>query len=291
MPSVTTQPDPAGPDGSDEPAARVSRSGRNLPVALAVGIVLAALVLVTIYHWPVGFVVLVVVVFEVAVIELATALATAAVRPGVAPLVLGTAAMVVAAYNGGLPALAVAFAATVLVVQFWRLVSKPEGSVRDVTAGVWVATYPGFLGSFAVLMFAQPHGADRIVVFIGAVVCSDVGGYAVGVFLGRHRLAPSLSPKKSWEGLAGSVVACVVGGWLLAGWLLHTHWWQGVLLGLAIVCVATLGDLMESMVKRDLGVKDMGRLLPGHGGVMDRLDSLVPVAPVAYVLLTLFIGG
>jgi len=121
-------------------------------------------------------------------------------------------------------------------------------------------------------------------------VCSDTGGFALGVVLGRHPMAPQISPKKSWEGFAGSVIACLLGGWLVSGWLLHTHPWQGLLVGLAVVVTATLGDLAESMVKRDLGLKDMGRLLPGHGGMMDRLDSLVPVAPVVYVLLSLFVG-
>jgi phosphatidate cytidylyltransferase len=280
---VTTGPEPADadrPEIVDGREQRVNRAGRNLPVA-------------TIYHLPVGFVVLVGVVLEVAVLELSFALrrsASAGVVPTV-PLLLGTAAMVVAAYTGGIEALAVAFAATVLVIQFWRLPQPLQGSVRDLGAGVWVAVYPAFLGSFAVLLFAQTHGADRIVVYIGTVVCSDVGGYAVGVLLGRHAMAPSISPKKSWEGLAGSVVLCTLGGWILSGWLLHTPWWQGVLLGLAVVCVATLGDLLESMIKRDLGIKDLGRLLPGHGGVMDRLDSLAPVAPVVYILLTLFVGS
>ena len=110
------------------------------------------------------------------------------------------------------------------------------------------------------------------------------------MLFGKHRMVPAISPKKSWEGFAGSVIACLLGGWLITGWLLDTHAWQGLLVGLAVVVTATLGDLAESMFKRDLGVKDMGRLLPGHGGMMDRLDSLVPVAPVVYVLLALFVG-
>jgi phosphatidate cytidylyltransferase len=141
------------------------------------------------------------------------------------------------------------------------------------------------------LMLAQAQGPDRIVVLILTTVCSDVGGYAVGVLAGRHPMAPRISPKKSWEGFAGSVVACVVGASLSAHWLLGTQWWQGAVLGLAIVLTATLGDLAESMVKRDLGIKDMGKLLPGHGGMLDRLDSLIPSAPVAFVLLTVFVGG
>jgi phosphatidate cytidylyltransferase len=140
-------------------------------------------------------------------------------------------------------------------------------------------------------MFAQPDGADRVVLFIATTIASDIGGYATGVVAGRHPMAPRVSPKKSWEGFAGSVVACLVVGALVGHWLVDLQVWQGLVLGAAVVVTATMGDLAESTVKRDLGVKDLGRTLPGHGGLMDRLDSLLPVAPVAYVLLTLFAGS
>jgi phosphatidate cytidylyltransferase len=273
------------------PKVPTSRAGRNLVAAVLVGVVLGALVLVTIYWFPRGFVAVATAAFVIAVAELVTALIRSGIAPPRLPLLGGTVAMTVCAYAGGLPGLAVAYAATVLVVVFWRLPAGPEHTVRDVSAGVWAATYVPFLGGFALLMFAQPSGADRIVVFIATTVCSDVGGYAAGVLAGRHPMAPTISPKKTWEGFAGSVVACLAGGAVLSVWLLHLTWWQGAALGAAVVVAATLGDLAESAVKRDLGVKDMGRLLPGHGGIMDRLDSLLPVAPVAYFLLTVFAGG
>jgi phosphatidate cytidylyltransferase len=284
---MTQTPDAPSPA---TPASPPSRAGRNLPLATAVGVSLAALCVVTVNWFPVGFVVVVAVAFSIAVHELVTSVATVGVRAARVPLVLGTVAMVFASYYGGLPGLAVAFAGTVLTVLFWRLPGETAGAVRDVTASVWIAAYAAFLGSFALLMFAQPRGADRVVVFIALTVCSDVGGYALGVLLGKHPMAPRISPKKSWEGFAGSVIACLLGGWLITGWLLDTKPWQGLLVGLAVVITATLGDLTESMAKRDLGIKDMGRLLPGHGGMMDRLDSLIPVAPVAYVLLSLVVG-
>ena len=284
MPDLTQPPRP------DTPAPAPSRAGRNLPLATAIGVLLAALVVCTVNWVPVGFVVVVAAAFSIAVVELVAAAATAGARAARSPLVAGTVGMVFAAYYGGLPGLAVAFGATVLLVLFWRVPGGTEGAVADLTASVWIAAYPGFLGSFATLAFAQQHGADRVIVFIALTVCSDTGGYAIGVLRGRHPMAPQISPKKSWEGFAGSVIACLLGGWLVSGWLLHTMAWQGLLLGLAVVVTATLGDLAESMVKRDLGLKDMGRLLPGHGGMMDRLDSLVPGAPVVYVLLALFVG-
>ena len=142
-----------------------------------------------------------------------------------------------------------------------------------------------FLAGFAALMLRPDDGPDRVVVFIVLVVLSDVGGYVAGVLFGKHPMAPTVSPKKSWEGFAGSALFCAVGGAVALPTLLDGAAWQGALFGLALMVTATLGDLGESMIKRDLGIKDMGSLLPGHGGIMDRLDSLLPAAPVAYLLL------
>jgi phosphatidate cytidylyltransferase len=125
-----------------------------------------------------------------------------------------------------------------------------------------------------------------VVVFIAVTVLSDIGGYVAGVLFGRHPMAPTISPKKSWEGFAGSALFTAVGGALLVTLLVDGLWWEGVVIGLAAMVAATLGDLCESMIKRDLGIKDMGSLLPGHGGMMDRLDSLLLAAPVTYLLLS-----
>ncbi len=289
---AAASPDPSGSPGAPTPTppAIPSRAGRNLPLATAVGLALGALIIGTVNWFHVGFVVVVAAAFSIAVVELVAATTVAGARPARIPLVAGTIAMVFSAYYGGPPGLAVAFAATVLLVIFARVPGGTDGAVRDVSTGVWIAAYVGFLGGFAMLLFAQPHGPDRVLVFIALTVCSDTGGYALGVLRGRHPMAPQISPKKSWEGFVGSVIACLVGGALITGWLLDTAVWQGLLVGVAVVVVATLGDLAESMIKRDLGIKDMGNLLPGHGGMMDRLDSLIPVAPVVYVLLSLFVG-
>ncbi len=300
MTDVTAAPDPGAsaeqqpPErqpAADAPPVVVSKAGRNLPLAIVSGVVLAALVLSTAYYLPWGFVALVTVAFLIAVAELGTVLVQAGYHPPRVPLLLGTVAMCVAAYSGGLGGLTIAFAGTVLCVLFWRLPGGPEGSVRDVTSAVWIAAYAPFMAGFALLLFAQTDGADRVVVYIATTVASDIGGYASGVLFGKHPMAPGISPKKTWEGFAGSVIACVVVGSVTAHQLLALAWWQGAVLGLAVVATATMGDLAESMVKRDLGVKDMGRILPGHGGLMDRLDSLIPVAPVVFVLLTVFAGS
>jgi phosphatidate cytidylyltransferase len=150
--------------------------------------------------------------------------------------------------------------------------------------------YVPFLAGFAVLMLREDDGVGRVVLFLLVTAASDTGGYVAGVLTGRHPMAPSVSPKKSWEGVAGSLVTAVLVGWLAGDALVGLAPWQGVLLGVGAVVTATVGDLGESMVKRDLGIKDMGSLLPGHGGFMDRLDSLLPTAPVVHLVLAAALG-
>lgn len=283
--------EPSQPEALPSGGRRKRSAGRNLPMAIGSGVVLGLLVLATDYLWPPGFVAVVVVAIVVAVWELVHAVAARGANPPRAALFVGTVAILLAAYVGGPDALAVAFTLTVLAIMLSRLTGPVEGAVVDLAAGVWIAGYVPLMAGFAVRLGDHEDGADRIVVFVLTTICSDIGGYLAGVLFGRHPMAPRISPKKTWEGFAGSVVLCLVAGGVSATVLLGTAWWQGVLLGLAVVVTATLGDLAESLVKRDLGIKDMGHLIPGHGGLMDRLDSLAPTAPVAYLLMTLFVGG
>jgi len=267
------------------------RAGRDLTAAVGVGVSLGALVIGTLYapaRWT--FIVVVVAAMLIGTSEIIRAVRTLGAMPPVVPMALGGTAMVVCGYRYGAEEVFLALALTVLAVLGWRLAGPSQGLLRDVTAGVFTTVYVPFLISFAALMAVPDDGPRRVTAFIATVVCSDTGGYAAGVLFGKHPMAPSVSPKKSWEGFAGSVVACALAGGIFFATLFEgTSWWQGVLFGLAVVCSATLGDLGESMVKRDIGVKDMGTLLPGHGGLMDRLDSLLPTAPVAWLLLTAFV--
>jgi phosphatidate cytidylyltransferase len=186
-------------------------------------------------------------------------------------------------------ALFVGLVLTVLAALVWRLADPAEGFLRDLAAATFTAAYVPFLAGFAALLAIPDDGPRRVTAFIAVVVCSDVGGFAAGVLFGKHPMAPSVSPKKSWEGFAGSVLAGAIAGGIFFTTLFDASPLLGVGYGIAIVLSATLGDLGESMVKRDIGVKDMGTLLPGHGGIMDRLDSLLPTAPVAWLLLAAFI--
>lgn len=267
------------------PPERRSRAGRNLPAAIAVGVSLGAVIIASLYVWKPAFLLVVAVAVVLAVWELANAFAAADVRVPVVPLAVSSVAIVVSAYAGGSDGMVVALVLTMFALMLWRATANPEGYVRDVTAAGFAALYVPFLAAFAALLLRADDGADRVVVFILLTVASDVGGYAAGVLFGRHPMAPSVSPKKSWEGFGGSAVLAAVIGAVAVPQLLEGRVWVGVVVGLAVMATATLGDLGESMIKRDLGIKDMGSILPGHGGMMDRLDSLLPAAPVTFLLL------
>lgn len=277
-------------DRSDDFDSRpnLGRAGRNLPAAIAVGVGLGAAVLAALLLWRPAFLGIAVVGVVAATWELTRAMRTAGAAPPLVPVLAGGLAMVVAAWFWGADALGIGLLVTVLAVMVWRLGDGPAGYQRDVGAATLITTYVPFLGGFAVLLAAPDDGHWRVVVTLAVVVLSDTGGYVAGVFFGRHPMAPTISPKKSWEGLAGSLLAASAGGAVglpLAGF--DVAWWWGAGFGLAVAAAAVLGDLAESMLKRDLGLKDMSQLLPGHGGVMDRLDSILFAAPTAYLLLRL----
>jgi phosphatidate cytidylyltransferase len=285
--------DPGGQlaQGTADPASepKRTRTGRNLPAAIAIGVVLGGLVLVTLFTVKSTFLAYMGAVVGVGLWELRQALADRGISIPLIPIVAGGAAMFTLAYwYGTQPALA-ALAITVLVLMAWRLPGGPPGYLRDLSASVLALAWVPMLGVFVPLMLSMPDGARRTLIFILLAVCSDVGGYFAGIFTGRHPMAPGISPKKTWEGFGGSVVACLAAGAITLPLLLHEHVWQGLVLGAVAVAAATLGDLVESMIKRDLEIKDMGRVFPGHGGAMDRLDSLVFVAPVTWLLLTVFV--
>jgi phosphatidate cytidylyltransferase len=194
-------------------------------------------------------------------------------------------------WEGPAPVLA-GYGLLFLFMLIWRLLRHGvEHFVRDGTASGFVLSYAPLMGGFAALIAASPDGADRVVTFIVLSVASDIGGYAAGVLFGKHPMAPRISPKKSWEGFAGSVALQVVLGAVLFAAILDSDWWKGAVVGAVMTATATMGDFIESAIKRDLGLKDMSQLLPGHGGLMDRLDSIIPNTVVAYGLFAVTLGG
>jgi phosphatidate cytidylyltransferase len=281
-----TEPPPSGEPV--EPAAP-GRAGRNLPVAVGVGALMAGVALVTLYTVKAVFLGVVGLAVIGGVYEFSRALAHKKLSAPFIPVAAGSVAILVTSYTSGFDAMTASMLLTIPVLVAWRVVRGPDGLVVDLGVSIVVLLYVGYLTGFAGLMLAPHDGADRVTCFVATVVASDIGGYATGVLFGKHLLAPKISPKKSIEGLVGSTIMCACVGVLLLTWLLNAYWWQGVLFGLATVVTATLGDLGESMVKRDLGIKDMGTLIPGHGGILDRLDSLLLTAPVAWALLAAFV--
>ncbi|ASR34775.1 phosphatidate cytidylyltransferase [Prauserella marina] len=279
----------ADPGQVREPV-KPSRAGRDLPAAIAVGVVLGAAILTSLFTVRYLFIGIVAIAIAIGTVELATAFRKAAdIRIALVPVLVGGQAMIWLAWPFGREGAVTAFVLTVLVCLLWRLPGGAEGYVRDVGASVFAAAYLPLFASFAAMLVTAEDGVGRVLAFMIVVVASDTGGYAAGVLCGKHPMAPSISPKKTWEGFAGSLTTGVVAGALSLSLLLEGQAWQGVLFGAAIVLTATLGDLMESLIKRDLGIKDMGTILPGHGGLMDRLDSLLPSAVVSWLLLSAFV--
>jgi phosphatidate cytidylyltransferase len=289
IPETPEIPDtPKVPETPREPKPK-GRTGRNLPVAIAVGLGLGGLVVLTLLTVKATFLAYVGIAIAIALAELTTALAKRDINIPVIPVAAGGAAVITCAYWLGPQAALAALGLTVIAIFAWRLPSGATGYVKDTTAGVFAVAYLPFLASFVAAMLVPADGPRRVLSFVIVTVSSDIGGYFAGITMGRHKMAPLISPKKTWEGFAGSAAACLIAGWLCVTYLLHGHPWQGVLTGAAVVLAATLGDLVESMIKRDLDIKDMGTLLPGHGGVLERLDSLLAAAPVVWLLLYLFL--
>ncbi|MBO0515010.1 phosphatidate cytidylyltransferase [Streptomyces beijiangensis] len=277
----------------EPPPPEKKKAGRDLRAAIGVGVGLGALVGASLFIVKALFIGVIAVAVVVGLWELTSRLEERkGIKAPLVPLAVGGAAMVVAGYVRGAEGAWVAMALTALAVLVWRMTEPPEGYLKDVTAGVFAAFYVPFLATFVALMLTADDGPQRVLTFLLLTVVSDTGAYAIGWRFGKTKLAPRISPGKTREGLVGAVTFAMVAGALCMQFLIDDgQWWQGLLLGLAVAASATLGDLGESMIKRDLGIKDMGTLLPGHGGIMDRLDSLLPTAPVVWLLLVLFVGS
>jgi len=287
-------------DSPAAPAQTHGRAGRNLPAAIGIGVVLGAYVVLSLVYLKPAFVVLVAVALVLAAVELHEALKKQGMTSAIIPIAVGSVAISFGSFFAGgqepvifstTSVLLASLALTVLASLIWRMPKGVAGYVRDIAASLLIIAYVPLLGSFAALMLAEGQGAARVVTFMLIVVMSDTGGYAAGVLFGKHPMAPKISPKKSWEGLAGSLIFALVAGVCMAIFVLHVPFWVGIILSGCLVAIGSCGDLIESMIKRDLGIKDMSSFLPGHGGVMDRLDSLLVAAPVAWLIMYLLVPG
>ncbi|MFD7996381.1 phosphatidate cytidylyltransferase [Streptomyces mexicanus] len=291
--TASQNPEPMPDAPQPAPAPQKKSAGRDLGAAIGVGVGLGAVIVAALFVVKAVFVGVIAVAVVVGLWELTKRLEERkGIRAPLVPLAVGGAAMVVAGYVRDAEGAWVAMALTALAVLVWRMTQPPEGYLKDVTAGVFAAFYVPFLATFVAMMLTADDGPFRVLTFLLLTVVSDTGAYAVGWRFGKHKLAPRISPGKTREGLFGAVAFAMVAGALCMQFLIDDGaWWQGLLLGLAVAASATLGDLGESMIKRDLGIKDMGTLLPGHGGIMDRLDSLLPTAPVVWLLMVAFVGS
>lgn len=289
------QVDPARPAGVEDPVpqvAPVSRSGRNMPVAAASGLILLTIVLVSAWWHPMAFAALISVACVVAVMEWRHALARSDRRIPLTPIVLATIGLVIAAWYGGPEGLVVALMVGCAGTVAWRVVDERiENTMADSLAGMMALLWIPFTAAFLVLMVVATDGWQRVAVMIIAVAGADTGGLFSGMLFGRRPMAPRVSPKKTWEGFAGGVVLGVTAASVASYFLLDGRWWVGALVGLACVVAAAFGDLAESALKRDLQVKDMSSVIPGHGGILDRIDSMLFAAPVAYVVFSLLLGA
>lgn len=278
----------------DAPKKDHGRAGRDLKAAVISAVVLLAAIALSLAFWKPAFMAIVAAAVLVAVWEMRQGMLAKGIDLPEQPLMLGGVVMVLVAYFWGADALVTATAVTALVTMLWLLRRGIDGYVKNATASVFTLVYIPFLGSFVALLLGEgglwgggldDDGVKGIIVFILVTIASDIGGYIFGVLFGKHPMAPVISPKKSWEGFAGSAIFTVGSGIALVSWLLDGDWWVGLLLGLIAVVMATLGDLCESVMKRDLGIKDMSQVIPGHGGLMDRLDSLLATIAPIWLLL------
>jgi len=274
-----------------------SRAGRDLPAAIAVGLLLFGIVVVTLMWWPPGFIILLVVLTSLGAVELHQALMKIGMRSAIVPVVIGNILIIGGSYLAAtlqnvtnVPwhvVLLGTIGGTILLSLIWRMFGGADGYVRDSAAGLFIIGYLPVMASFVGLLLAQQHGVAKVVAAFLCIVGSDTGGYAAGASLGKHPMAPNISPKKTWEGLVGSFALAGVLGIGMVTLVMHQPWWIGAILSVVVVVFGTAGDLIESLIKRDIGIKDMSSFLPGHGGVMDRLDSTLIAVPAAWLLFTL----
>ncbi|KGA06804.1 MAG: hypothetical protein GM48_4750 [actinobacterium acIB-AMD-7] len=258
------------------------RAGRKLIPSIFVSLLLLGLIFGTIAIAPLLFFALIWIVIMIGIREIAHAYRKGGIDLPDYVLMIAATVLLVATWNGNTQGLAVSAGLTIPILMFVLLLISQKDFIKRSTSAVFITFYLAVLGGFILLLANDQDGALRIFALVALIACNDTFAYFAGVLIGKHKLAPSISPKKSWEGLIGGAVAAVIGGAAIFHYLFETNWIIGAAIGLMTVITATCGDLIESAIKRDLAIKDMSNLLPGHGGIMDRLDSALFTAPAVW---------
>lgn len=282
---------PSGPPGAPK---KQSRAGRDLTRAIPVGVFLGAVVAISVSWNTRLWYVVAALAGGLAMWEVFKRFRQANFRLPFVGMAIAGQAIIWLSWPFGARGAFAALAVSIVVLFIWRLfiaglTHAPENYLRDTSVSMFALLWIAVPCACGAMLVNGEHGGRYVITLIALVVCSDVGGYIAGVLFGKHPMAPAISPKKSWEGFAGSIFFGIVGGVLLFWLLLEENIALGIALGVVAVIAASLGDLVESQVKRDLGIKDMGTLLPGHGGIMDRLDSVLPVAVIAWLFVTFWL--
>ena len=263
------------------------RAGRKLLPSILVGLFLLAIIFTTMAYLPILFALFVSTAVLIALHELTTALKSRDINANFPQLAISTALILASAWFGGLPGLAVSVVVALIANLFLVLLRGTDGFIKNATASAFTLLYPGFVAGFIFLLARSGDGFSYIATLVILVGCNDTFAYVFGVLIGKHPLASKISPKKTWEGFIGGLLFSSAGSALAFYYLLDHHPFIGALAGFAGVLAATVGDLVESAIKRDLSIKDMGTLLPGHGGMLDRLDSALITAPVLWCCIEL----
>ena len=255
------------------------RAGRKLLPSILVSLFLLSLIFGSIAYEPKLFLALILVVIMLGVRELAHAYRTGGIELPDLPLMIAASIILLASWFGGTQGLAVSTGLILPILMVLLLAISQKDFIKRSTSAVFAVFYLAVLGGFILLLANHADGGKRILALVILIACNDTFAYFAGVLFGKHKLVPTISPKKSWEGLIGGLIASLIGGSLVFHYVFETNWYVGIAIGVMTVVTATCGDLIESAIKRDLAIKDMSNLLPGHGGIMDRLDSALLTAP------------
>ena len=258
------------------------RAGRKLLPSILVSLTLLTLIFGSIKLEPKLFLALICIVIMLGVRELTHAYRAGGIELPDLPIMAVSLVILLASWFGGTEGLAVSTGLSIPILMFFLLLISQKDFIKRSTSAVFAVFYLAVLGGFILLVANDPDGAKRILALVILISCNDTFAYFAGVLFGKHKMAPTISPKKSWEGLIGGLIASLIGGGLVFNFAFETAWYVGSAIGVMTVVTATCGDLIESAIKRDLAIKDMSNLLPGHGGIMDRLDSALFTAPAVW---------